>query len=268
MKSKKDNCFKKENGYSVSRYNSLNHGVLSRLKVLPWENSEELEEIQQSFLDEHQPKGDTEKYLVLELANIVFRRARLYQAESALVCKELEGLSGYSFEYVAKAAKFLSEEDCQKRTYKNNDTLGNSIYHDLKSDGETIEYFEKQIKLIENLICLDLSYEQMLEKLDPYLLEVWENYEGKYENNKDGLVLFLKEKVIEPSQNKIESIKARPYVKQHAIACSYIPDQKMETLQRYETGLDRRFERILGMLLKLQSIRQERMTLALTVPPT
>ncbi len=46
--------------YDQSRYNSLNHGVLSRLKVLPWEDPNELGKIQDSFLENHRPVGATE----------------------------------------------------------------------------------------------------------------------------------------------------------------------------------------------------------------
>ncbi len=262
---KKHKSSQKENGYAASRYNSLNHGVLSRLKILPWEDAQELEDVQQSFLNDHQPKGATEKYLVLELANIAFRRSRLYQAENALACQKLEHLSGYSFNFVAKTATLLSKEDCQNETYKNNDTLAHTIFHDREDDCDSIAYLEEQIELIQHLIQSDSPYEQMLQKLSSDFVEAWQNHERKYDNKKGGLVLFLQETIIEFCQNRIDSIKARPYVKQHAVACSYIPDDKTETLQRYETALDRRFERILGMLLKLQSVRQERMTLVPSV---
>ena len=46
MAKQKNNTSEVTNGYSLSRYNSLNHGVLSRLKVLPWEDAQELEKIQ------------------------------------------------------------------------------------------------------------------------------------------------------------------------------------------------------------------------------
>ena len=257
MAKQKNNTSEVTNGYSLSRYNSLNHGVLSRLKVLPWEDAKELEEIQSSFLEEHQPKGATEKYLVLELANITFRRSRLYQAESALVCKNLYDMGNSSTPYHAKAAKFLSKEDCKQESYENNDTLEKAFYHDASTDQEDIDYYVQKSKHAQDLIDSTLSYEEMLKRLDPYLVEVWKTYEDQYEANKDGLVLYLEERIIKYSQDKIASIKARPYVQQHAIASAYIPDEKTETLQRYETGLDRRFERVLSMLLKLQNHRKE-----------
>jgi hypothetical protein len=134
MTKQKMNTSEPTNGYALSRYNSLNHGVLSRMRVLPWEDAQELEEIQNSFLEEHQPKGATEKYLVLELANIAFRRQRLYQAENALICKELRGLDGYYLPYIVKEAKLLTKEDWEQDDYENQDGLKAVLYHDLKSD--------------------------------------------------------------------------------------------------------------------------------------
>lgn len=247
--------------YIQTRYNAVQHGALSRLSVLPWENAKELEEIQQAFIEDHQPKGATEKYLILELANIVFRKARLYQAENSLVCKNLHHLGNSSTSYHAKAAKFLSEEDCRCEGYENNDTLEKAFYHDSTSDQDDIDYYKEKIQFAQNLIDSDLSYEKMLEKLSAYLVELWQSYDYQYELNRDGLILFLEEKIIKYGKNKIASIKARPYVKQHAIACSYIPDEKTETLQRYETTLDRRFERTLATLLKLQEMRKNQTSL-------
>ena len=259
----KMNTSEPTNSYALSRYNSLNHGVLSRLKVLPWEDAKELEEIQNSFLEEYQPQGATERYLVLELANMAFRRQRVYQAENALVYKKLSGLDGYSLSYVAKEARFLSKEACPLDDYENRDSLKDVFYHGDENGSDNLEYFAEKSKHAQNLIDLNLSYEQMLKKLDPYLVEVWKTYEDQYEDNKDGLILYLEEKIIKYSKDKIASIKVRPYVRQHAIASAYIPDEKTEILQRYETTLDRRFERLLCMLLKLQSVRKE--NIAITV---
>ena len=159
--------------------------------------------------------------------------------------------------YHAKAAKFLSKEDCKQEAYENNDTLEKAFYHDSNSDQEDIDYYAEKSKHAQDLIDSSLCYEEMLSKLDPYLFEVWKTYDYEYELNKDGLTLYLEEKIIRYSKDKIASIKARPYVRQHAIASAYIPAEKTETLQRYETGLDRRFERILSTLLKLQDHRKE-----------
>ncbi len=237
--------------------------MLSRLKVLPWEDPQELEEIQNSFLEEHQPKGATETYLVLELANMAFRRQRAYLAENALVCKKLSGLDGYSLShYIAKEAGLLEKEACKQGDDKNQDKLKDVFYHDFESDKLEINERNQIIQDMQKLIKSNLSYTEMLSKLDSDLVELWQGYleydEGKcYTATKQSLIDCLKEHVIEWNRERNASIKARPYIRQHAICSAYIPDERTETLQRYEITLDRRFERILSMLLKLQNVRRE-----------
>lgn len=65
----------------------------------------------------------------------------------------------------------------------------------------------------------------------------------------------LRETIIEWCQRDSKEAQARPYLKKHAIGSAYAPNDKMEKLQRYETSMDRAFERKLGMLLKLQEVR-------------
>lgn len=259
----KTNMTKQTESYTSSRYNSLNHGVLSRLKVLPWEDPQELEEIQNSFLEDHQPIGATETYLVLELANMAFRRQRAYQAENALIYKRLHGLDGYSFSrHTAKEAGFLTKEACKQGDYKNQDSLKDVFCNDFESDQLEINRRNQIIQDIQKLIKTNLSYAEMLNKLDSDFLELWQqrleyDEDRDYTATKQSLIDCLEEHVIKWNREKNASIKARPSVKQHAIGCAYIPDERTETLQRYETTLDRRFERILSMLLKLQSVRKE-----------
>ncbi len=104
--------------------------------------------------------------------------------------------------------------------------------------------------------------------MDPDLVQLWQECLNDDEENgftptKESLIEFLKENVIKYNQDICTSIKAKPYVQQQVIGKSYIPVEQTETLQRYETSLDRRFERLLGMLLKLQSVKKE--NIAITV---
>ena len=45
MAKQKNNTPELTNSYALSRYNSLNHGALSHLNVLPWENAQDLEPV-------------------------------------------------------------------------------------------------------------------------------------------------------------------------------------------------------------------------------
>src|SRR5450759_2936088 len=63
----------KVEGYDVTRFNALRHGVLSRYTVLPWEDVDEYRGLVSALVTEHAPQGLTEEHLVEELAGIVWR---------------------------------------------------------------------------------------------------------------------------------------------------------------------------------------------------
>ena len=65
------------NGYERSRLNALRHGILSRHRVLPWEDRSEYDDLLESLMAEHAPYGPTEHHLVEELASILWRKQRL-----------------------------------------------------------------------------------------------------------------------------------------------------------------------------------------------
>jgi len=69
--------------YELARFNALRHGVLSRYKVLPWEDGEEYLMLLDALVAEHEPQGPTEEHLVEELAGVIWRKRRLRLGESA-----------------------------------------------------------------------------------------------------------------------------------------------------------------------------------------
>ena len=71
------------NGYERSRLNALRHGILSRHRVLPWEDRSEYDDLLESLMAEHAPYGPTEHHLVEELAGLMWRKQRLVMAETA-----------------------------------------------------------------------------------------------------------------------------------------------------------------------------------------
>jgi hypothetical protein len=73
----------KPDGYQVTRFNALKHGVLSHDTVLSWENESEYDALFDALIAEHQPQGPTEEHLVEELAGIMWRKRRLRLAEAA-----------------------------------------------------------------------------------------------------------------------------------------------------------------------------------------
>jgi hypothetical protein len=70
--------------YEVTRFNALQHGVLSRHAVMPWEDRNEYQTLLDALVEEHVPNGPTEVHLVEELAGI-FWGERCYQPTAEML---------------------------------------------------------------------------------------------------------------------------------------------------------------------------------------
>src|SRR5215469_11843254 len=82
-----------DGSYELSRLNALQHGVLSRHSVLPWEDGEEYRTLLEALVAEHRPQGPTEEHLVEELAGVIWRKRRLRLGESAVHHRALKRAS-------------------------------------------------------------------------------------------------------------------------------------------------------------------------------
>jgi hypothetical protein len=87
--------------YAATRFNALQHGVLSCHAVLPWEDPSEYEALLTALVAEHAPQGPTEEHLVEELAGIIWRKRRLRLAEAAVFPVR----DGLEYEPTAEALK-------------------------------------------------------------------------------------------------------------------------------------------------------------------
>ena len=72
-----------EAGKAISSQNNLRHGLTGPFAVLPWENQEQFQTLQDDLLAEHQPVTPTERILVQEMAQSHWlgQRAILLQNE-------------------------------------------------------------------------------------------------------------------------------------------------------------------------------------------
>ena len=70
--------------YQITRFNALQHGVLSHYTILPWEDGEAYRSLIDALVAEHNPNGPTEEHLVEELAGIIWRKRRLRLGEAAV----------------------------------------------------------------------------------------------------------------------------------------------------------------------------------------
>jgi hypothetical protein len=78
--------------------------------------------------------------------------------------------------------------------------------------------------------------------------------ERVYTADSDGLIDFLQREVLTSSERKRRELEDRPQIRQQVIGEALEPE-KLEGLARYEIHLDRKLERTLTMLIRLQERR-------------
>ena len=71
-----------EAGKAASKMNALRHGLASAQVVLPHEDRAAFEDLKAAFLAEHEPAGQTEQLLVVQLAEFWWRALRARRVES------------------------------------------------------------------------------------------------------------------------------------------------------------------------------------------
>jgi hypothetical protein len=79
-------------GYTLTRFNAIKHGALSRAVVLPGENAAEFEALLDDLVTQRQPQGRIEENLVYEIAEIIWRRHRLRLGERRVLSRALEAV--------------------------------------------------------------------------------------------------------------------------------------------------------------------------------
>ena len=107
--------------YNASRLNALQHGVLSKFEVLPWEDPSAYAALLAALEAEHKPNGPTQFHLVEELAGVLWRKRRLYLAEASAYQRGLEATTdSYNSAKTTAAALVTTPE---KPTLRVADTL-------------------------------------------------------------------------------------------------------------------------------------------------
>jgi hypothetical protein len=242
--------------YEVTRFNALRHGVLSRYTVLPWEDEDEYCRLLDALVAEHRPKGPTEEHLVEEMVGILWRKRRLRLAEAAACRHGLK--SAVSRDQTIKAA--LVHLDIGKQTAAN----------------ATMELADLDQRATVIARALDLlqagkarAYDKALGTLSEETRERWKelikpkphlglltfsNEENRYTADADGLFEFLQDEVMPSYEARRKQLQNRPAIREQAFGEALDAD-KLDGLARYETHLDRKLERMLTMLVRLQELR-------------
>jgi hypothetical protein len=243
------------NSYATVRFNALKHGVLSRHVDLPHEDRREFDDLLAALVMEHQPGGATELHLVEELAGILWRKRRVLMAEGACINQGLKGAARNAEGVISAAAPFemgLSGKATDLRDFL--DMTPEEVAERQRDAKHDLEAIRKAASILRRGGAN--AYEKALRALLPESREWWQNHieDEEYLPTAEGLEQFIREHLqplcigIEKEARHHEAIKAQTLGEG-------LQPIRLLTLNRYETHLDRKFERTLAMLLKLKELR-------------
>lgn len=241
--------------YETVRFNALQHGILSSYTVLAHENADEYRVLLSALLEEHQPAGATEAHLVEELAGIIWRKRRVLQAEGATINQGLKSAARNAEGVIPAAAPFelgLSGKgtdlrDLVSMTPEEIAERKRDARHDLDATNKATAILRRGGAN---------AYDKAVRALLPDSRGWWQEYveEEEYPASAEGLAAFIN-KHLEPLCLTTEK-EARHH---EAIKAQTLGEglqmHRLEKLSRYETHLDRKFERTLSMLIKLKELR-------------
>lgn len=249
--------------YDASRLNAVRHGILSRFSILPWEDEDEYEGLLAAMTEEHMPAGPTETHLVVELAGVLWRKRRVRLAEIATY---QSGLRSTTDTYSKTAQSALVTSATRPAKVDVADAIKAGVI-DAESELTEVE-FNRQMTLtaIGMLGNDEKAYQDALAALNQETREAWaeqltwtsEDYgtrEIPYTPDGASLRRYLENEILPWYANRRAEIIAQPLVRAQALGESLDPD-KLERLGRYEVHLDRKFERTLSTLLRLQELRR------------
>ena len=249
---------------ALTRFNALQHGVLSRYIVLPWEDAGEYHALVAALVAEHGPRGPTEEHLVEEVAGILWRKRRLRLAEAAAHRRGLnDSLASYR-ETGKVALVHLDGADQSERVVDAIRATADETQEEMRETEEDEAMTRRALDLLgsQNNDRYEVALAALREDTQAWWADTLAQHpdeldedEEPFTADEDGLRRFLEGEVIPWFDNRRKELANRPLIRDQAFGESLDPD-KLEKLGRYEVHLDRKLERMLSMLFRLKELRR------------
>ena len=241
--------------YEVVRFNALKHGILSRYTVLSHENHADYESLVNSLMDEHLPAGATEQHLIEELASTIWRKRRVLQAEGATINKGLKESARSAKTVIPAAAPFeigLSGHGTDIRELM--DQTPEEVTESQRATRHDLDATNKAAAILRR--GGERAYDSALRALMPDSREWWQSYveEEEYAADAESLASFIAEHLSPLCYQQEKESRHHDAIVNQTLG-EGLQAYKLEKLSRYETHLDRKFERTLAMLIKLKDLR-------------
>ena len=241
--------------YEAVRFNAMKHGILSKLAVLAHEDHAEFDDLLAALIDEHRPAGMTERHLIEELATIIWRKRRVLLAEGAKINEGLKSTLSSPKMVLPSAAPF------QRGLSGENTDLRDLFDATPEDNAESLKSAELDLKATWKAAAIlrkggANAYEKARRALIPESRDWWDDQVADEEHpaTAEGLAEFLRESLEPICHRMMQEARFTPAIKAQTLG-EGLQAHRLEKLNRYETHLDRKFERTLAMLLKLKDLR-------------
>jgi hypothetical protein len=266
-------------GNQKSRYNALRHGIFSDVVVLPTEPLAKYRSLLKGLQESLQPEGKLEEVLVEKLASIAWRQRRVLIAESA------EIRNGSEFWEWDKQDRERQEEEARRGRGVDREHLFGTdsgvigkiqapeiltgcleLLGDLRQVIESGGFDkDRDTAVLEKIYGPVTDFRKTLLRI--YLMWFDTAEVSEEERNRNGYATTqqCKDNVLAEIDNEIARL--RSYQQKHALMKSEraklevlrrsVPeDRKCDRLLRYETSLERGFDRTLNQLERMQRLRR------------
>jgi len=244
-----------QNGYNNSSGNALRHGILSRHIVLQHENVDEYNTLILGLKERYDPDGPIEEHLIEELAGCIWRKQRVLMAESSAFNAQMHSIIGNERSDPAAGA-VPWKQGMGKLGVDFEDIFDLSeaeVAQQLHEALLDMECTEKASELLDKggRDC----YQKVLKALQMDSKDWWLECvaEDEYKANSKDLETFIADELLPLCESNVKKTRFHYQIKQQTLGES-LPYLCLNNLSRYETFLDRKFERTLAMLIKLKSM--------------
>jgi hypothetical protein len=243
-------------GYEAVRFNAMKHGILSRLTVLAHEDEGEFADLLAAMIEEHQPAGMTERHLIEELASIIWRKRRVLLAEGASINRGLQRVAHSKVDSpISAATPFQSGPSIEKIDLPDLMLATPKEVAEQQRDAELDLVSTRKAAAILRKGGAN-AYSKARRALTPDSRDWWDDQveEEEYPATAEGLAAFISEKLANLCYHMDYEARNQPAIKAQTLG-EGLQAHRLEKLNRYETHLDRKFERTLAMLLKMKELR-------------
>jgi len=242
-------------GYEAVRFNAMKHGILSKLAVLAHEDHAEFANLLAALIDEHRPGGITEQHLIEELATIIWRKRRVLLAEGAKINEGLKSAVNSPKSVMPSAAPFqrgLTGENADLREMF--DATPEEIAERQQDAALDLDATQKAAAILRK--GGPNAYIKARRALIQESRDWWDEHveEEEHPASAEGLADFIRDSLEPICIRMAREAQFTPAIKAQTLG-EGLQAHRLEKLNRYETHLDRKFERTLAMLLKLKQLR-------------